>query len=154
VPPDPDAKQVAEEVRRDLARIGIAVRVRELADPLAATHDPRRRIDILLAEWGTDYPDPWDAVNVLLQPGGHVTAFPDFFPDPRWARRMRQAAATPLNRRDAVYAKLDAELARGPAPFAVLGSPPGLPQLLSARLGCERSAFGRLDLGALCLAPK
>jgi hypothetical protein len=109
---------------------------------------------VLLSLWAPDYPDPWAAVNVFLQPGAHVAAFPDFFTDPRWARRLAQAADASPDRRDAVYAKLDAELARGPAPVAVLGSLPGVPQILSARLGCERSAFGRLDLSALCSAPK
>jgi hypothetical protein len=33
----------------------------------------------------------------------------------------------------------------------VLGSPAGAPQLYSARLGCERFAFGRMDLGSLCI---
>jgi hypothetical protein len=55
------------------------------------------------------------------------------------------------NRGDAVYAKLDAGLARGPAPFAVLGGPPGVPHLLSARLGCERYFLGALDVSALCI---
>jgi hypothetical protein len=90
-------------------------------------------------------------VNILLQPDAHPPGFPDLFGAPRWVRRMRAAATAPLERRDAVYARLDAGLARGPAPFAVLGSPPGTPQLYSARLGCERFAFGRLDLSSLCI---
>jgi serine/threonine-protein kinase len=153
VPPEPpQLRQVAEQVARRLARIGITMSVRVLADPTAAAADARHPVDAVLTGWGPDYPDPFGSVNVILEPGARVRDFPDFFGDPRWVRRMRQAAAAPLDQRDAVYARLDAALARGPAPFAVLGGPPGVPQLLSARLGCERYFFGTLDLSALCIS--
>ena len=147
----PDANGDPELLRRDLARIGVDLQVREFADPTAAANDPRERIDALLTGWGPDYPDPFSSVNVILEPSARVPFFPDFFGDPRWVRRMRRAAAAPLERRAAVYAKLDADLARGPAPFAVLGSVAGVPQLLSSRLGCERFAYGRLDLASVCI---
>jgi ABC-type transport system substrate-binding protein len=150
-PEPPQAQQVAQEVAERLARIGITLSVRVLADPTAAAGDPRHPVDAVLTGWGPDYPDPFGSVNVILEPGARVRDFPDFFGDPRWVRRMRRAAAAPLDQRDAVYAKLDADLARGPAPFAVLGGPPGVPHLLSARLGCERYFFGVLDVSALCI---
>jgi serine/threonine-protein kinase len=151
MPEPPQARQVAEQVARQLARIGITLSVRVLADPAAAAADPRHPVDAVFDGWAPDYPDPFDAVNVILDPSARVPTVPDFFGDRRWVRRMRQAAAAPLGRRDAVYAKLDADLARGPAPLAVLGGPPGLPHLLSARLGCERYFFGVLDVSALCI---
>jgi hypothetical protein len=67
---------------------------------------------------------------------------------------MHAAASAAPARRRAVYAKLDADLARGPAPFAVLASPPGLAQLISSRLGClSFTAYqGILDPASMCLA--
>jgi ABC-type transport system substrate-binding protein len=147
----PEFAQLPSLLRRDLARIGVRAEVRPLADPVAAAADQTQRIDAILITWAPDYPDPFGIVNFLLQPGAHAPGFPDLFGAPRWVRRMQAAAAAPLERRDAVYARLDADLARGPAPLAVLGSPAGAPQLYSARLGCERFAFGRMDLGSLCI---
>jgi ABC-type transport system substrate-binding protein/class 3 adenylate cyclase/tRNA A-37 threonylcarbamoyl transferase component Bud32/streptogramin lyase len=144
-------KPVARQLRDDLARIGVDVRLRPLADPAAAAADPSQSIDAVLDGWAPDYPDPFGVVNLILQPGVRLPFFPDFFGERRWVRRLERAAAAPLERRDAVYAKLDADLARGPAPFAVLGSPPGVGQLLSARLGCERFAYGLIDFASLCV---
>jgi hypothetical protein len=169
------------ELRRELAAIGITLEVRSgpLTGPpsgggppagvptairgkrggapsrgsspgAGATHPP----DVVLVPWTPDYPDPFDAVNVLLDPTASGPAAPgdlNLFGDPRWLARMRQAAVAPLAERAAVYAKLDADLARGPAPFAVLGSRPGTPHLLARRLGCVAFEFGRLDLSSLCL---
>jgi peptide/nickel transport system substrate-binding protein len=135
------------EIRADLARIGVRVTVRMLADPLAAAND----VDMILAVWGPDYPDPFDVVNAILDPAARSPAMPAYFDDPRWVQRLHAAAAAPLEQRNAAYARLDADLARGPAPFAVIGSFPGMPQLYSARLGCERFVDGRLDLAALCV---
>jgi peptide/nickel transport system substrate-binding protein len=145
--PDPSTPEVV----RELARIGISVHVRALADPAAAAADPSQGIDALSIGWGPDYSDPFDVVNVILQPGVRAPIFPDFFGDPRWVRRMKEAAAEPLARRDAAYARLDADLARGPAPVAVLSSPPGAALLVSSRLGCLRYVYGLLDLGSLCV---
>jgi hypothetical protein len=35
--------------------------------------------------------------------------------------------------------------------MAVIGSPPGMPQLVSSRLGCLDFPFGRLDLSTVCV---
>jgi ABC-type transport system substrate-binding protein len=149
---DPWFDPFVQQVRRAWARIGVRIVTRPFADPLSAASDPANRIDAVIAGWAPgDYPDPFDAVNVLLDPAARIPPFPDLFGDPRWVRRMHAAAAAPLERRDAAYARLDADLAHGPAPVAVLGSPPGTPQLYSARLGCERYVIGRLDVGALCV---
>jgi hypothetical protein len=107
--------------------------------------------DLVLSAWAPDYPDPYDMVNVLLDPAVSVPGVPKLFADPRWLARMRAAAAAPLGRRAAAYARLDRALALGPAPLAVLGSRPGVPELVSSRLGCISYDLGRLDLAGLCL---
>jgi ABC-type transport system substrate-binding protein/class 3 adenylate cyclase len=107
--------------------------------------------DLVLVGWAPDYPDPSDVVNVLLDPAVAPPGDLKLFADRYWVKRMRQAASAPPSRRAAVYAKLDSQLALGPSPFAVLGSAPGTPQLISSRLGCVTYDFGRLDLSSLCL---
>jgi ABC-type transport system substrate-binding protein/class 3 adenylate cyclase len=142
----PERDPSAGEIRTDLAKIGVRVIVRPVADPSAVAAG----VDMVMTAWGPDYADPFSVVNVLLDPAARAPAMPDYFDDPVWVRRLRAAAAAPLARRDAVYARLDADLARGPAPLMVLGSLAGTPQLYSARLGCEHYAYGRLDLATLC----
>jgi serine/threonine-protein kinase len=142
---------VQQPLSTGLARIGVRPRLLPLADPLAAAADPSRHVDAVLTFWAPDYPDPFDAINVLLDPAAGLPGRPAFFTDPVWLRRMRRAAATPPARRATVYARLDAALARGPAPVAVFGGPPGVGQLISRRLGCLSYFQGRLDLSAVCL---
>jgi peptide/nickel transport system substrate-binding protein len=149
--PAGSADPVLEELRRDLARIGITAKVVLRANPVAASTDPRQHIDAVFTGWSPDYPDPFDAIDVVLDPAARPAGLPAFFDDARWLRRMRRAAATPQARRAAVYGRLDRALALGPAPVAVLGGPPGVPQLVSSRLGCLAFVFGRLDLSSVCV---
>jgi peptide/nickel transport system substrate-binding protein len=150
---DPVAEQLVQVVGRQLARIGIELKAEPAADPIAlASKD--KRIDALGLGWGVDYLDPFGAVNVLLQPHAHPPGFPSFFVDSRWITRLAHAAETPPNERTRVYAELDSDLARGPAPFAVIFSLPGVPQLFSKRIGCQSflpGFEGWVDFSSLCV---
>jgi len=78
--------------------------------------------DITLAGWGSDYPDPYDFVNILLSgknihETGNINT--SYFNDPKWNKRMDQAAVLPLGpKRYTTYANLDRDLMAGPAPIA------------------------------------
>jgi hypothetical protein len=135
-------------LRPQLARLGVRVRARTLPQGAAPSAVPA---DLVLSGWAPDYPDPYDMVNVLLDPAVSAPGIPKLFADPRWLARIRAAAAAPLGRRAATYARLDRGLALGPAPLAVLGSRPGVPELVSSRLGCLSYDQGRLDVAGLCL---
>jgi peptide/nickel transport system substrate-binding protein len=144
----PFMAQLLATLRPQLARIGVRVRARVLPQDAPVSAAPA---DLVLSAWAPDYPDPYDMINVLLDPAVSAQEIPKLFADPRWLARMRAAAAAPLGRRGATYARLDRALALGPAPLAVIGSRPGVPELVTARLGCLGYDLGRLDLAGLCL---
>jgi ABC-type oligopeptide transport system substrate-binding subunit len=93
--------------------------------------------DITAAGWGDDYPDPYDFINILLSgknihETGNINT--SYFDDPKWNKRMDQAAALPLGpKRYASYAALDRDLVAGPAPVAAFANNNAL-ALLSNRI--------------------
>jgi ABC-type transport system substrate-binding protein len=146
--------EIAAIVRKDLARIGIDVRVRAVADPWSDAKKPGSDVDVLLDGWAPDYPDPFDFLNVLLDPEAGLGFEPPFFTDPRWLARLRAAARFEGESRARAYAQLDLALARGPLPMVALDQVGSSPQLFSGRVRCHTflPLFGGIaDIASFCL---
>ena len=72
--------------------------------------------------WCSDYPDPYDWINVLfyggfIQPENNVNL--SFMDLPKWNRKMEAAAKLVGPKRFRVYGQLDLDLMRQVAPVAV-----------------------------------
>jgi peptide/nickel transport system substrate-binding protein len=125
-------------VRRDLAGIGIDVRVERLPlQPLFDRQTKRNDWDIGWWNWGPDFPDASGVLNLLFS-GDHN-------------RRLAEAAALTGRARYAAYARLDADLTGRAAPMIPYGI--ALTQdLFSARMGCQIfHPVYFMDLAALCI---
>ena len=143
--------QQAQIVKTDLAKIGLHVKVVEFGSGLyshvARAGEP---FDMAFVNWFADYADPDDFLNGLLESG----TFLPTFRNPGVARKLAEVAQLTGTRRYLAYAKLDIELAKTAAPFAVYGIPYSH-NLFSARIGCQvfSPVYG-VDFAALCLRSK
>jgi peptide/nickel transport system substrate-binding protein len=112
--------------------------------------------DIVLDAWISDYFDPFDSLNALLD-GKTIAAAGNnnvsYFNDPAYNRRLAAAAKLTGVARYNAYARLDADLTRDAAPWVPVGN--SLTQaFFSARVGCQQFAPGagsNVDLAALCI---
>ena len=72
--------------------------------------------------WCSDYPDPYDWINVLLY-GGFITSENNvnysYMDLPKWNRKMEAAARLLGPKRFKVYGQLDLDIMRQVAPMAV-----------------------------------
>jgi peptide/nickel transport system substrate-binding protein len=83
--------------------------------------------DMALSGWGSDYPDPYDFINILLYGNQNIKETANvntsYFDNPKWNKRMEQAAALPVgSKRYNAYAKLDHDINAGPAPIAPMAN--------------------------------
>jgi peptide/nickel transport system substrate-binding protein len=73
--------------------------------------------------WCSDYPDPYDWVNILLHGGSSIQAENNvnysYFNDPKWNKRMESAARLVGPNRLKVYGQLDLDIMSQAAPMAV-----------------------------------
>ena len=147
----PACASLGQVVRDNLAAIGIAVEVEEF--PIPELFDrigtPGEPFDLAQTNFFADYPDPFDFINFLFQPGLGFNAH--LFEDPAATAEMERAATLSGAERYDAYAKLDRELS---AELAV-GVPYAngtLMNLFSARIGCQvdQPIYG-IDLGRLCV---
>src|SRR5262249_2762199 len=119
--------QEAQTLKQNLAAIGITLDVRRfsmptLGDRLSRGGEP---YDIALQTWGTEYQDPYLALNVLLDSnlarrGEGVDS--SHFDSPWYNHRLEAAAKLTGAARYRAYARLDAELAGDAAPWASFGN--------------------------------
>jgi ABC-type oligopeptide transport system substrate-binding subunit len=107
-----------------------------------------------LLTWGTDYPDPYDVLNFLLDgnlarrgKGLNVS----HFDNPTYNHSLEAAAKLSGVARYRAYARLDVDLARDAAPLLVFANETAR-DFFSARIGCQvyQPVVG-MDLGALCV---
>jgi ABC-type oligopeptide transport system substrate-binding subunit len=114
-------------------------------------NDPAEPWDIAPVGWVANFADPSDFVSTLFDSRDPAGANYGHFRDPVWDRRMRAAAALGGNARLRAYGRVDAELARGPAPIAAYANTTAL-DLFSARIGCQtyQPLYG-IDLTLLCV---
>ncbi|HSS79946.1 MAG TPA: ABC transporter substrate-binding protein [Gaiellaceae bacterium] len=73
--------------------------------------------------WCSDYPDPYDWVNILLHGGSSIQAENNvnysYFNDPKWNKKMESAARLVGPNRLKVYGQLDLDVMSQAAPMAV-----------------------------------
>lgn len=144
----PPRLAAAQSLKRDLAKIGLDVRVVGVPLPayfgrLGATG----AYDIGFRPWVADYADPFAVLNVNFD--GRFAGSTNWgrFDDAELNSALRRAASLDGPARFAAYAALDARLAREAAPMVaveVLNDA----TLVSARVGCVARPF---DLAAICL---
>ena len=146
----PQRLAAAQSLKRDLARIGIDVKVVGVPRPayfgrLGATGD----YDIGFRPWAPDYADPFAVLNINFDGRFVGSANWGRFDDPRANDALRDAAALDGAARYARYAAVDARLARDFAPMVAVEVLNDV-TLVSGRVRCVSQPF---DLGAVCLAP-
>jgi YVTN family beta-propeller protein len=143
----------AQTVQANMRPLGITLDVRQVSfsalfDKL---RDPAEPWDVSTAGWISDYADPSDFISTLFasRDAGQVNY--GGFHDRAWDRRIRAAAALSGSGRLRAYGRLDAEIARGPAPIAPFSNTTAR-DLFSARIGCQtyQPLYG-IDLAALCV---
>jgi ABC-type oligopeptide transport system substrate-binding subunit len=73
--------------------------------------------------WCSDYPDPYDWINILLHGGSSIQAENNvnysYFNDPKWNKKMESAAKLVGPNRLKVYGQLDLDVMNQAAPMAV-----------------------------------
>jgi len=79
--------------------------------------------DICIQGWGSDYPDAYDFINILLKGGSNIhetgNLNTSYWDDPKWNKRMDDAAKLPVGpKRNNAYALLDRDIVTDPAPIA------------------------------------
>jgi peptide/nickel transport system substrate-binding protein len=144
----PPRLAAAQSLKRDLARIGLAVEVVGVPRPayfgrLGATG----AYDIGFSPWAPDYTDPFAILNIKFD-GRFIGSWNwGRFDDVDANRALRHAASLDGPARYAAYAALDSRLAREFAPMIAVEAL-NEATLVSARVGCITQPF---DLAAVCL---
>ena len=151
----PLCRRPAQQIKENLAALGLDVDIREfpsgeLVERAGTRGEP---FDLVVTQWGADYADPENFLNVLLdqrirQQGNFNLAY---YRDPDHARELDRAARLSGAARTRAYAALSVEIARDAAPWVayVVG---GSRDLFSARVECQvfQPVYG-MDLGSFCL---
>jgi YVTN family beta-propeller protein len=149
---NPNCARNAETLKQNLAAIGIELDVRQFPTPVLLTlpGDPNANYDLITIGYIVDYADPFDFINVLFARGSELRP-PVVSIGFALEARMAAAARLTGKRRLRAYARLDRDLAAGPAPIAAFANGT-VKHLFSARVGCqfEHPIYG-LDLAALCI---
>jgi peptide/nickel transport system substrate-binding protein len=117
----------AQIVKQDLRNLGFAennINMKPFSGGNIYTAMGRRGNDADLGVsmgWCSDYPDPYDWINVLLY-GGFIQAENNvnfsYFNHPRWNRKMENAAKLVGPKRLQVYGQMDIDIMKQAAPLA------------------------------------
>ena len=115
-------------VKRDLQRLGfnaskITMKGFSGADLYDAMGHRNTDLDMGVSMgWCSDYPDPYDWINILLY-GKSIQAENNvnysYFNDPKWNKKMEQAARLVGPKRLSVYGQLDLDIMNQAAPMAI-----------------------------------
>lgn len=149
----------AQLIQYNLRQIGLDAEIRLLprAQQFTNAGNPQTAtFDMTIERWGSDYADPYDFVNVLLD-GKQVTNPQhnnySYFNVAKYNRQMTQASLLTGSMRGSAYAALDGALMRENPPWAPLVNSNDR-IFLSSRVGCvtvnEAHGSGPL-LNAVCL---
>jgi YVTN family beta-propeller protein len=140
--PDSFCRRQAELIKQSLERIGIRVRVRAFPSfPVMVAHTFRKGEpwDIALLDWGADFVDPSNFLD-LLAPSV----------DERFRAKLEHADRISAPARYRALGKLAVELARDSAPWVVYANGTSR-DFFSARIACQVfQPVYTMDLGALC----
>jgi peptide/nickel transport system substrate-binding protein len=156
-PADPTADNQVQIIRRDLARIGLNVKLKR--SPFNAfleqVGNPRTPYDMVLFGFQADFPDPSDFLNLLLA-GSSITPQNNpnvaLFDSPTFNRKLAAAARLTGSRRLETYGRLDVEIMREAAPWVPISNRTQR-EFISARVGCYTpwGAYGFMSLATACL---
>ena len=118
----------AQIVRRDLIRLGFKsgnINMKPFSGADLYTAMGKRGTDIDMGVsmgWCSDYPDPYDWLNILLY-GGSIQAENNnnysYFNDPKWNKKMASAARLVGPKRLQVYGQMDLDIMNQAAPMAI-----------------------------------
>ncbi len=118
----------AQIVRRDLIRLGFKpgnINMKPFSGADLYTAMGKRGTDIDMGVsmgWCSDYPDPYDWLNILLY-GGSIQAENNnnysYFNDPKWNKKMASAARLVGPKRLQVYGQMDLDVMNQAAPMAI-----------------------------------
>jgi peptide/nickel transport system substrate-binding protein len=123
-PPSALGDQRARIVRDDLAQIGIVVEAKPFAGlDLYAARPPSSSYDAAFGSWVSDFPDPYDYLNILLAGENAGSTNLSYFSNPAYNRRLRRAARLSGKRRRDAYAKVERDILGKQAPLAPFGTP-------------------------------
>ena len=141
----------AQIVKRNLAKIGLDVRIKALPQGAFFVRFafPTEPVDIVFVPWTPDYIDPYAYLNFFFESRFIGFSNGSRLDDPTYDRALRLAASLQGPARARAYAALDAKLAKDAAPMAAV-SFLDEPTLVSARVGCV-VLRPELDLTAVCL---
>jgi peptide/nickel transport system substrate-binding protein len=144
---------VIDLVAEELANVGLIVHLTPFAsgrDFYSSLSAPGAAYDIAFNGWLADYPDPFDFLNILLDPQ-YGNDYPNFS-DPGFLSQLNAAISLVPPDRYTTYAQLDRD-AINLAPMAVLGNINSY-DFFSARVNADcviyNGVYG-IDLGALCV---
>ena len=136
-----------------LSRVGLVADIHYMSSVAldAALHNPDEPFDMATFGWAADYADPFDFLNVLLDPT--VATFnPSHFNDPAANSEMEAAAALSPPARYSQYAQVDHDLSQTYAPMTGYATG-NAHDFFSDRVRCQtHNPFSGMDLAALCLA--
>ncbi len=146
----------AQIIQFDLKQIGLSVDVRPFPRGVQFGKEGNRGEPFDLADenWGADFVDPSDFINVLLD-GNNIHDQNNsnfaYFNDPHYNKLIQQAALMSGNARFINYGKLDKDIIANAAPWAPL-SHANLRLFTSKRFGCftYNNIYG-VDLAAGCV---
>jgi ABC-type oligopeptide transport system substrate-binding subunit len=146
----------AQIIQYNLSQIGLKVDTHLYARAVQLDKEGTRGepFDLADEQWGADYADPYDFINVLLD-GRNIQASNNsnfaYFNDPKFNKQMTQASLMSGNARYKAYGNLDVAIMQQGVPWAPRSNANNR-MLVSKRVGCfSYSAIYTVDLAALCL---
>jgi YVTN family beta-propeller protein len=149
---NPNCARNAQTLRQNLRAIGIELDVRQVPEPVLfrLPGDPRAPYDLITHGYVADYADPFNFINLLFAPGSKLRS-PVISLGRAFEARMAATARLTGARRLHAYARLDRDLAAGPAPAAAFANGT-VKHFFAPRVGCqfEHPIYG-IDLAALCI---
>jgi YVTN family beta-propeller protein len=142
-----------QTLRQNLAAIGIELEVHQVPDAVLfgdLPSDPHADYDLAMQGYIADWPDPSNFINLLFGADSDLRS-PAISFDAALEARIAAAASLTGTRRSDAYARLDRDLAAGPAPLAAFANGT-VKHFFAPRLGCqfEHPIYG-IALAALCL---
>jgi ABC-type transport system substrate-binding protein len=147
---------LAQVIRFDLAKIGLAVEVKTFEPTVMFDRMSRRGEPWDLSVAGEILnldPEAWidqfHGRNIRFKGGKNGGRNLNLFDEPVWNRRIAEASRLTGEGRFAAYARLDRDLMREAAPVAPFLNLNGW-TLVSASVGCFTWRAGEVDLVALC----
>jgi len=146
----------AQIIQYNLQQIGLHVDTKLFSRAVQIEKEGTRGepFDIADEQWGADYADPYDFVNVLLD-GSNIQASNNnnfaYFNDPKFNAEMQQASLLSGSQRYTAYGNLDVQIMQQGVPWAPRSNANNR-MLVSKRFGCfTYSAIYTVDLAAACL---